>query len=178
MSDPNNPDNPDTKTDDAVPSTVQDSTGELHIYRNPGLPEQRVSLGSKSDGQRVADIVIGTKNDIPRMADTDTIGTPLDLKKALEDLRGAFGGNDVIETEAIISERAGITKIIIEFDSSDVRILWEGTPENICGKQKFVVHPLQPDDPDRETVFKHLLELGMVRAILRHKLKKLSENKE
>jgi len=180
MPDLNKPDKPAPETEDAVPHEITDDPTDGKIERKPILPELKVSLGLREAVKlAVAPNPPERENtDMPKITAEDKIGTPMELEKTLADLRETFGGTSVIEVGAIVTEDGSLTSIRIEFTSNGTIIFWEGLARFKKGKWKLVIHPLKSDDPKWETVDNHFLELGMVRAILRHRLEKLSKHEQ
>jgi len=168
-------------TDDAVPSEVQDPIGDI-ICIGSNVPEQKVILGSRSDAKKVITTEVAEQDDpsnMPKITDSDRIGTPLDLEKALVDLKEAFVGRRVIEVEEIMNDEGNLRKVRIAFHSNVTKISWKGLARLTKGENKLEVHPIKStDDPKWETVDPDFLELGMVRAILRHRLEKLSKHEQ
>ena len=163
-------------TDDAVPSEVQDSASHK-IDLSPKLPELTVSLGLRDAVKLAVTNPPERENtDMPKITAEDKIGTPIDLEKALVDLKEVFEGRRVIEVEEIINNDGNLKKVKIEFSSNGTKIFWKGLARIREGEWKLIVHPLVGDDPRWETVDENFLELGMVRAILRHRLEKLSKH--
>ena len=178
MSDPNKPPAPET---DGIPHIVEDAPrGKMLVNVGPNLPVvQTVSLGSgRLNIQKVISADTSSPNkptDIPKMTETDAVGTPLELERTLEELRSAFGGGSVIETDVTIPGEEGAINIKIEFGPYGA-LIWQTSKKS--GKKKCFTNSLQFDSPACEVVINNFTWLGIIRAILRHRLVQLSKNEE